>query len=130
MAKTSKKVETAYTKLIDKHYSPLVIRKYTHWGFPIYVGIITDNNLSDLDDKVLSFMKTNKEDGWVNDIDKVRQLAGRLTEYVNDSYDKTEGVAVVMAVDKCMISSLHGDFMNHGQCKLEFYQLLNLSAHI
>ena len=28
-----------FTKLVDKHYSPLIIRKYTHWGFPIYVGM-------------------------------------------------------------------------------------------
>lgn len=119
-----------FTKLVDKHHSPLIIRKYTHWGFPIYIGIIADDDLSNLDEVIVSFMKENKDEGWVNDIQKVRNLAGELTEHVNDIYESAEGVAVVMAVDKCTVASLHGDFMNHGQCKFEFYSLLNLSAHI
>ena len=40
--------DEVFTKLVDKHASPLVIRKYTHWGFPLYVGMITDDgNRSD-----------------------------------------------------------------------------------
>jgi len=102
-----------YTKLIDKHYSPLVIRKVTHYGFPIYVALITDDDLSDLDEKIITFMEKNKAEGWINQIQTLRNLAGAMTEYLNNTYGKAEGVAVIFYVDKMFISSLHGDFMNH-----------------
>lgn len=119
-----------FTALVDKHYSPLLIRKYTHWGFPIYVGLITDNDLTDLDSVVTEFMKTNKTEGWVNNIQTLRNLAGEMTEYLNTLYEKSEGVAVVFYVDKCFISSLHGDFMNHASCRVEFYGLLQMSTGV
>jgi hypothetical protein len=122
--------DRVFTKLVDKHYSPLVIRKYTHWGFPIYVGLITDNDLTDLDGFVVGFMRENMTEGWVNNIQTLRDLAGKLTEQLNACYDKTEGVAVVFYVDKCFISSLHGDFMNHTACRVEFYGLLNMSTGV
>ena len=37
------------TKLIDKSYSPLIVRKYTRLGFPLYIALICDANLEDLD---------------------------------------------------------------------------------
>lgn len=120
----------SYTKLVDKHYSPLVIRKYTHWGFPIYVAIITDDDLSDLDEVVLAFMKKNMEDGWVNNIQKIRNLAGAMTEALNDHYGKAEGVAVVIYADKMFISSLHGDFMTHAACKQELLFFLSMSTGV
>lgn len=128
-----RKKDNTFTKLVDKHYSPLVIRKFTHWGFPIYVGMITDDNLSSLDDKVKDFMELNKDldnMGWVNDIQKIRNLAGAMTEHLNDEYERAEGVAVVFYVDKCFISSLHGDFMNHTACRIEFYSLLTMSTGV
>lgn len=123
-------VETTFTRLIDKHSSALVIRKVTKYGFPIYVGIITDDNLSDFDETIIRFMEANKKDGWVNDIQQVRNLAGALAEELTGKYQRTEGVAVVLAVDKCIISSLYGDFMNHQQCRIEFFQLLNFSTNV
>ena len=122
--------EKTFTKLVDKHYSPLVIRKYTHWGFPIYVGLITDNDLTDLDDFVVKFMTEHAKEGWVNNIQTLRNLAGALTESLNLYYEKTEGAAVVFYVDKCFISSLHGDFMNHTSCRIEFYGLLQMSTGV
>lgn len=122
--------EKVFTKLVDKHYSPLVIRKYTHWGFPIYVGLITDNDLTDLDDQVVQFMADNIKKGWVNNIQTLRNMAGLMTETLNNIYPKTEGVAIVFYVDKCSISSLHGDFMNHESCRVEFYGLLNMSTGV
>ena len=119
-----------FTKLVDKHYSPLVIRKYTHWGFPIYVGLITDNDLTELDDFIVGFMKLYAKEGWVNDIQTLRNMAGELTEQLNIAYEKTEGVAVIFYVDKCFISSLHGDFMNHASCRIEFYGLLQMSTGV
>jgi hypothetical protein len=122
--------DKVFTKLVDKHYSPLVIRKYTHWGFPIYIGLITDDDLTDLDKFVEAFMGTTAKEGWVNNIQKLRNLAGYLTESLNTLYARTEGVAVVFYVDKCFISSLHGDFMNHTACRIEFYGLLQMSTGV
>jgi len=119
-----------FTKLIDKHYSPLIIRKYTHWGFPIYVALIADDDLSNLDDVVREFMKENKEEGWVNDIQALRNMAGAFTEYLNNTYEKAEGVAVIFYVDKMFVSSLYGDFMNHTACRVELYGLLTMSIGV
>ena len=121
--------DDVFTKLVDKHYSPLVIRKYTHWGFPIYVALITDDDLSDLDTVVVEFMNTNKKD-WTNNIQGLRNLAGRMTEYLNVFYTKSEGVAVIFYVDKMFVSSLMGDFMNHTSCRVELYGLLNMSTGV
>jgi len=130
VATKNKNKENAFTKLIDKHYSPLLIRKYTHWGFPIYIGLITDDDLSDLDDIVVEFMNTHKAENWVNNAQTLRNFAGRLTEYLNEHYERAEGVAVVFYVDKMFISSLHGDFMNHTACRIEFYGLLQMSTGV
>lgn len=118
-----------FTKLVDKQYSPLVIRKYTHWGFPIYVGLITDNDLTDLDKVCTEFIRTNI-DLWSNNIQRLRNFAGLFCDHLNKVYEKTEGVAVVFYVDKCFISSLFGDFMNHESCRIEFYGLLNMSTGV
>ena len=119
-----------FTKLVDKHYSPLVIRKFTHWGFPIYVALITDDDLSQLDEVVVEFMKEHEETSWINDIQMIRNLAGSLTEHLNSFYGKTEGAAVIFYVDKMFVSSLHGDFMNHTSCRIELYTLLNMSTGV
>jgi hypothetical protein len=119
-----------FTKLVDKHYSPLVIRKYTHWGFPIYIALITDDDLSNLDKVITDFMKVNAKDGWVNNLQKLRNLAGALTEHLNILYEKAEGVGVIFYVDKAFISSLHGDFMNHTSCRIELYSLLTMSIGV
>jgi hypothetical protein len=118
-----------FTKLVDKHYSPLVIRKYTHWGFPFYIALIADDDLTDLDDFVRAFMKENIKD-WANDIQALRNLAGRFTEQLNNHYERAEGVGVILYVDKMFISSLHGDFMNHTSCRIELYTLLQMSTGV
>ena len=123
------KESRVFTKLTDKHYSPLVIRKFTHWGFPIYIGLIADDDLSDLDEFAVNFMKENIT-SWDNDIQALRDLAGAFTEALNQHYERSEGVAVVFYVDKMFISSLHGDFMNHTACRIEFYGLLTMSTGV
>jgi len=122
--------DKTFTKLVDKQYSPLVIRKYTHWGFPIYVSLITDNDLTDLDKVVTEFMKDNVADSWQNNIQTLRNLAGKLVDHLNNFYEKSEGVAVVIYADKCFISSLYGDFMNHTSCRIELYSLLTMSIGV
>lgn len=128
VATTSKKA--SHTRLVDKHYSPLVIRKITHYGFPIYVGLITDDDLSDLDDIILDYMETHKQEGWINNIQAVRDLAGGMVEYLVCRYSKAEGVAVIFYVDKLFVSSLHGDFMTHAACKSELFSLLQMSTGV
>jgi len=123
--------DKVHTRLVGKHYSPLVIRKYTHWGFPMYVSLITDDSLSDLDSHVVQFMqKEMSSSGGLNGIQELRDLAGRLTEYLNTTYGKAEGVGVIFYVDKMFVSSLHGDFMNHTACRIELYSLLVMSIGV
>ena len=125
----AKKVD-AFTRLTEKQHSPLVIRKTTKFGFPIYVGIITDDNLDSLDDVIIIFMKAHLK-MWKNDsIQDKRNLAGMLTDHITAVFDKTEGVAVTFYIDKTCISSLFGDFMNHHQCKLEYYLLLQMGTNV
>ena len=119
-----------FTKLVDKHYSPLVIRKITRYGFPIYIAMITDDSLTELDRVILAYMEEHKEEGWVNDIQAIRDLAGGLTNHLIETYEKAEGVAVIFYVDKMFVSSLHGDFMTHAACKSELFSLLQMSTGV
>jgi len=130
MEKKKTTEDKVFTKLVDKQHSPLIIRKYTHWGFPIFIGMITDDNLSDLDEVIVDYMNINAKENWVNDIQKLRNLAGDLTDKLNEYYYRTEGVAVIFYVDKMFVSSLHGDFMNHTACRIEFYSLLTMSTGV
>lgn len=125
-----KKEQKTFTRLIDKQYSPLVIRKITYFGFPIYVGIITDDDLTDFDEVIVKFMTDNKEEGWVNDLQKIRNLAGALVDHIVAGYKHTEGVAVIFSVDKTFISSLYGDFMTHTACRIELFSLLTMSTGV
>lgn len=128
--KQQEEEKKVFTKLVDKHYSPLVIRKFTHWGFPIYIALIADDNLDDLDDFIVKYMEANAESGWVNSIQTLRNMAGHLTESLNKHYKRAEGVGVIFYVDKMFISSLHGDFMNHTSCRIELYGLLTMSIGV
>lgn len=108
------------TKLVGKEYSPLIIRRYS---MPVlhFVALITDDNLDNLDDVVGGFFKKNP---IPNTIQGVRNSAGQLSEVLAKKYPKTEGVAVILQVDKMTVSSLAGDFMNHTSCRIELYNLL------
>ncbi len=120
------------TKLNDKNHSPMVIRRYSKFGSPIFVGIITDDVLSNLDDLVVSFMKQDHiQKLWrSDDIQNIRNIAGMLSEELIQTYDKIEGVAITFCIDKGFVSSLFGDFMSHAQCKYEYYSLLNMATNI
>ncbi len=124
------------TKLIDKSYSPLIIRKYTRLGFPFYIAMICDVSLSDLDEVVHSFVSEAEKLGLIqNDIQQIRNFTGWLSDQICKHYNQVkvgcvEGVAVIYYVDKMMVSSLFGDFMNHYSCRLELYTLLNMMCHI
>lgn len=134
MPSNKTKVIEPLTRLAGKHHSPLVLRKYTKWGPPLYVALITDDNLDDLDDQVVTYITSvigkDSEWQWPSGIQAQRDLAGGLADHLVRTYNKVEGLGVMLYADKMFVSSLHGDFMTHLQCKLEFYQLLNLSSQI
>ena len=124
------------TRLLDKHWSPLIIRKYQMEKWPMYIGMICDANLNDLDTVVYSIMDEAKEMDFVNGtIQGVRNTCGLLTDRIAEHYDEvkkgvTEGVIVCWYVDKMFCSSASGDFMTHNKCALEFYSMLQMLPHI
>jgi len=126
--------EKVSTRLLDKNYSPLIVRKYMIEGWPMYIGLICDASLTDLDKYVHQTIDTNKE-LLTNDIQDIRNLTGVLSESLLKYYDSikkgcVEGIAVLFYVDKTFISSLWGDFMTHASCKQELYFIINTLPHI
>jgi len=128
------KVNTS-TRLLDKNYSPLIVRKYMSAGrgWPMYIGLICDVSLSNLDDVVNQFTADYGEPD--DDIQWVRNYCGALSQHLVDTYEAVkpgcvEGVAVLWYVDKMFVSSLYGDFMVHASCKQELYAIINTLPHI
>jgi len=128
--------ELTSTRLLDKNWSPLVVRKYQMEGWPMFVGMICDANLNDLDKVVHKAFKRAKEAGFVDgSIQGTRNTCGLISDTLVEHYNRikegcVEGVAVVWYVDKCLISSAYGDFMVHLSCKLELFQIINTLPHI
>jgi hypothetical protein len=124
------------TRLLDKNWSPLIVRKYQMEGWPMYIGIICDANLNDLDEVVYNIMEGAKELGFVSGtIQGVRNACGMLSDEIVKHYNKVkrgvaEGVIVCWYVDKLFCSSAYGDFMTHEKCAMEFYQIVNTLPHI
>ena len=125
------------TNLISKNYSPMIIRKYNFiGGWITFIGIICDEDLSDIDKVVNSVVRACKEKGmFENNIQSIRNFTGILSEsivtyYNNKKENCMEGLAIFQGIDKGGISSLYGDFMQHGMCRNEWYSLLNIFPHI
>ena len=135
MKKEDKKIvpKNVNTRLLDKHYSPLIVRKYQTKGWPLFVSLICDISLSDLDSVV---NEATEEFGEINDdIQTIRDFCGFLSDFILSHYSSiktgcVEGVAVLWYVDKCFVSSLYGDFMVHASCKNELFQIINTLPHI
>jgi hypothetical protein len=124
------------TRLLNKNWSPLVVRKYQFEGWPMFVSLICDANLDDLD-KVVNEAKAKfkKEYGFKETIQSARNWCGFLSDYLVERYNAekegvTEGVAVIWYVDKCFISSCYGDLMTHTKCAIELYGILNMMTNI
>ena len=122
------------TRLIEKHYSPLVIRKYTIKGWGLFCGIICDLSLSDLDSVILEGVK-ELDSLLINDIQSIRNFCGALSEIVINHYNgikegSVESVGIVYFYDKACCSSLWGDMMHHRACRQELYSLLNIFPHV
>ena len=124
------------TRLLDKNYSPLCVRKYQMKGWPLFVGIICDQSLSDLDEVVHATEDMAEADGlFCNDIQALRNFTGLLSDNLVAHYNKikkgsVEGVGIFYYIDKCAISSLWGDMMVHNSCRQEFYFIINTLPHI
>lgn len=126
---------TTTTRLLDKNYSPLIVRKYMSFGrgWPLYIGLICDVSLSNLDQVVCAFKDQFGE--VQDDIQWARNFCGGLSEFLVNTYEAVkpgcvEGVAVLWYVDKCFISSLYGDFMVHASCKQELFNIIQTLPHI
>ena len=125
--------ENVNTRLLNKHYSPLIVRKYQMEGWPLFVSLICDCSLSDLDEVV---NKAFEDLGSIkDDIQSIRNVCGYLSDCITGHYNNikknsVEGVAVLWYVDKCFVSSLYGDFMVHASCKQELFAIINTLPHI
>jgi len=124
------------TKLLDKNYSPMIIRKYTRIGFPLYVHLICDSNLDDLDTIVHDCIDICREQGILsNSIQSLRNFTGVLSDTINTYYDSkkrgcVESLGIIFYADKMIISSLQGDCMNHESCRQELYDCLQLMTKL
>jgi len=124
------------TRLLDKNWSPLIVRKYQMEGWPMFIGIICDANLNNLDEVVYDIWDEAKELGFVNGtIQGHRNCCGLLSDRLVAHYNKEkrgvmEGNCVFWYTDKLAISSAYGDLMTHNKCAMEFYSILQMMPHI
>ena len=124
------------TRLLDKNWSPLIVRKYQMLGWPLFIGIICDANLNDLDTVVYEITEEAKKNGFLNgNIQDVRNYCGFLSDGIVNHYNSikrgcAEGVMVCWYVDKMWCSSAYGDLMVHEKCVAEFYHIVNTLPHI
>lgn len=124
------------TRLLDKNWSPLIVRKYQMEGWPLFISLICDANLNDLDETVYKIHDAAVELNFVDGtIQGGRNYCGFMSDRLKEHYDSikrgcVEGVAVLWYIDKCFISSLYGDFMVHASCKSELFAIINTLPHI
>jgi hypothetical protein len=122
------------TRLLDKNFSPMCIRKFTVAGWPLFSAIICDLSMSSLDSVVLEGIKEYNH-LLVNDLQSIRNFTGALSEKIINHYNgikdgSVESVAIVFFYDKSACSSLWGDVMHHASCRAELYSMLNIFPHV
>lgn len=124
------------TRLLDKQFSPLIVRKYQMEGWPLFIGIICDANLNDLDTVVYDITDEAKKLGFMDgNIQDIRNYCGFLNDRIVKHYNKVkrgcaEGVMVCFYCDKMWTSAAYGDLMVHEKCVSEFYHIVNTLPHI
>lgn len=124
------------TRLLDKNWSPLIVRKYQMEGWPLFISLICDANLNDLDEVVNKLTEEARELGFMEgNIQDGRNYVGFMSDGIVKHYNSqktgvAEGVAVIWYIDKCFISSCYGDLMTHTKCAIELYGILNMMPHI
>jgi len=125
------------TRLLEKNWSPLLVRKYQLRGWPLFLGIITDCSISSLDTLFYKVVDEAEKLGMFDqDLQNIRNFVGFLSDKVIEHFDSmkrgsVEGVAIMWYVDKCAVaSSLFGDHMVHKACRDEFYFIIGMLPHI
>ena len=118
-----------HTSLSGKEFEPMVIRRVST-PFLHFVGIISGDNLDELDNVIQKFWKDNYDSKKKYSIQEMRNLAGILQDCVVNKFPKTEGAGIVFSADKLFVSSLYGDMMVHLAVKNEFFALLNMSTGV
>ena len=124
------------TRLLQKNWSPLIVRKYQMEGWSLFVAIICDANLNDLDEVVYDISARARELGFMNgNIQDIRNYCGFLNDEIVKHYNSikrgcTEGVMVCWYVDKMWVSSAYGDLMQHEKCVNEVYSIINTLPHV
>jgi hypothetical protein len=125
------------TNLISKNFSPLTVRKYNAIGmWPVWIGLIIDESLSDLDFVVNGILEACEEAGMIsNNIQHLRNITGILAEGIKIYYNGkkkncVEGIAIALYADKTYIQNFSGDFMNHTSVRIEWAGILAMLPHI
>jgi hypothetical protein len=125
------------TNLISKHYSPLIVRKYNIVnGWPCWVGMICDEDLSDLDQIVNGVFDACTAEGMItNNLQQLRNVTGILSETIQVYYNGkkkncVEGVIISLYCDKVFVQNAMGDFMNHTSCRIEYAGIMAMVPHI
>lgn len=124
------------TRLLEKSWSPLLVRKYQVFNWPLFIGIICDASMSDLDEVVYKAIDKAEECGFrANDLQAQRNFCGLLSDEISDYYNSikrgcVEGLSVIAYWDKCFVSSCAGDLMQHEKCVNELYLILNMMTKI
>jgi uncharacterized protein (UPF0332 family) len=127
------------TNLISKNYSPMFVRKFNAselYNWPLYVSMICDEDVSDIDAVVNGALKAFDEAGLIsNNLQSMRNLTGIISETVSKHYNNkkhncVEGIAITLYIDKAYIQSFTGDYMNHAQCRSEYTSALQMMTQI
>ena len=124
------------TRLLDKNWSPLLVRKTMIEGWPLWCAIICDANLNDLDQVIYDLTDQAKEKGFLNgSLQGIRNYCGFLSDGIVKHYNDikrgcTEGLLILYACDKTVCDSAYGDAMVHNKCLNEIMFIINTMPHI
>ena len=125
------------TNLISKHYSPLTTRKYNIInGWPMFVSMICDEDMSDIDQVVNGVIDACDEVGLIgNNVQNLRNITGILSETILKHYNTkkkncVEGIYILLICDKVYVCNAFGDMMNHEKCLNEIMGVYNLAPHV
>lgn len=124
------------SRLVQKNFSPMIVRRTSVKNWPVFVGLICDYSLEDLDVLIHNIIdEADNMNMLINNIQSLRNFIGYMNERITNHYnDKkrgcAEGVIVTGIFDKFFAQSAGGDFMNHTKCLQEYMFLLNMAPHI
>jgi hypothetical protein len=124
------------TRLLDKNWSPLLVRKTMVEGWPLFCACICDANLNDLDQVIYDLTDQAKQNGFLDgSIQGIRNYCGFLSDGMVKHYNSIkrgcmEGLLILYCCDKCVCDSAYGDAMVHNKCLNEIMFIINTMPHI